>query len=123
MIEAKSNISICNDGLSQYAAAELFRRGDVARQIPKVTRVYRKKRDLMLETMEVSFPGRAKWNTPKGGLFLWVKMPRTVNADEMLMDAVKKGVAYMRLNYSLPGEADIVEGIQVLGSLLKEKLR
>ncbi len=33
MIEAKNNISICNDGLSQYAAAELFRRGDVERQI------------------------------------------------------------------------------------------
>lgn len=48
MIEAKNNISICNDGLSQYAAAELFRRGDVERQIPKVTKVYRKKRDIML---------------------------------------------------------------------------
>jgi 2-aminoadipate transaminase len=136
MIEAKSNISICNDGLSQYAAAELFRRGDVARQIPKATRVYRKKRDLMLETMETSFPRRAEWNTPKGGLFLWVKMPRKVNTDEVLMDAMKKGVAYipgsnfyikpvhnyMRLNYSLPSEADIVEGIQILGGLLKERV-
>ncbi|MFA5870034.1 MAG: PLP-dependent aminotransferase family protein, partial [Candidatus Bathyarchaeia archaeon] len=31
LMEAKNNISICNDGLSQYAAAELFRRGDVER--------------------------------------------------------------------------------------------
>lgn len=136
MMEAKDNISICNDGLSQYAAAELFRRGDVERQIPKVTKVYRKKRDIMLEAMKTSFPKKVKWVEPKGGLFLWVKTPRNFDTDELLKDAVAKGVAYvpgslfftkpvhnyMRLNYSLPSEEDIVTGIQTLGRLLKEKL-
>jgi len=136
MMEAKGNISICNDGLSQYAAAELFRRGEVAAQIPKVTRVYRKKRDVMLEAMEGSFPRQAKWNEPKGGLFLWVKMPRSFDTDATLDDAVKAGVAYVpgslffsrpvhnyiRLNYSLPTEEDIVAGIQALGKVLKARL-
>ncbi len=137
LMEAKNNISICNDGLSQYAAAELFRRGDVERQIPKVTKVYRKKRDVMLEAMKTSFPKKVKWDEPKGGLFLWVKLPRNISSDELLKDAVSKGVAfvpgslfftkpvhnYMRLNYSLPSEDDIVTGIQTLGRLLKEKLK
>jgi len=136
MTEAKSNISICNDGLSQYAAAELLRRGVVERQIKKVTRVYRRKRDVMLEAMGSSFPEEAEWNEPKGGLFLWVKMPEHVNTTEMLMESVGRGVAYIpgsnffvgpvhnyiRLNYSFPSEADIVEGIQILGNLLKEKV-
>ncbi len=134
MAEAKSRISICNDGLAQYAAAELLRRGDVARQIPKVIEVYRKKRDVMLESMETSFPEEAEWNDPKGGLFLWVKMPEHVNTTEALMGAVSRGAAYIpgsnffseevhnyiRLNYSLPSEEDIVEGIQILGAYLKE---
>jgi 2-aminoadipate transaminase len=137
MIEAKNNISICNDGLSQYAAAELFRRGDVERQIPKVTKVYRKKRDVMLEAMSTSFPKKAKWEEPKGGLFLWVKLPRGFDTDALLKDSVARGVAfvpgslffskpvhnYMRLNYSLPSEEEIVTGIQALGRLLKEKLQ
>jgi 2-aminoadipate transaminase len=136
MSEAKNNISICNDGLSQYAAAELFKRGEVEKQIPKITKVYRKKRDLMLETMETSFPKRVKWNEPKGGLFLWVKLPRGFNSDEMLQKSVSRGVAYVpgslfftkpvhnfiRLNYSLPSDEEIVTGIQVLGKLLKEEL-
>jgi 2-aminoadipate transaminase len=136
MAEAKGTVSICNDGLSQYAAAELFRRGDVERQIPKVTRVYRKKRDVMLEAMETSFPNKIKWNEPKGGLFLWAKFPRKVNTFELLWEAVEKGVAYVpgspfftkpvnnfiRLNYSLPTEEEIVQGIQILGKLFKEKL-
>jgi 2-aminoadipate transaminase len=134
--EAKSNVSICNDGVTQYAAAQLFKRGEVEGQIPKVTEVYRRKRDLMLEAMASNFPEEAEWNDPKGGLFLWVKMPEHVDTTEVLREAVKAGVAfipgsnffaepvhnYIRLNYSFPSEADIVEGIQILGRLLKKSV-
>jgi 2-aminoadipate transaminase len=53
-----------------------------------------------------------------------------------LEEAMKRGVAYipgsnfyltpvhnfMRFNYSLPSEDDIVEGIQILGHLIKENV-
>jgi 2-aminoadipate transaminase len=136
MAEAKTNVNICNDGLSTYVAARLFKRGAVKAQIPRVTEVYRRKRDLMLEAMDVSFPEEAEWNDPKGGLFLWAKMPGHVNTTEMLMEAVNNGVAYIpgsnfftepvhnyiRLNYSFPSDDEIVEGIQILGGMLKEKI-
>jgi 2-aminoadipate transaminase len=112
----------------------MLKRGLVAKQIPKITNVYRKKRDVMLEAMNVNFPEEAEWNDPKGGLFLWVKMPEHVNTTDMLTESVKRGTAYIpgsnffaesvhnyiRLNYSLPSEVDIVDGIQILGGLLKE---
>jgi 2-aminoadipate transaminase len=134
--EAKGRISISNDGLSQYVGAEMIRRGHVAKQIPKITNVYRKKRDVMLESMKASFPEEAEWNDPKGGLFLWVKMPEHVNTTELLTESVNRGAAYIpgsnffagpvhnyiRLNYSLPSEVDIVDGIQILGGLLKEHI-
>ena len=136
MVEAKSNISISNALPSQWVAAKLFEKGVVDQQIEKMVKVYRKKRDVMLEAMDASFPKEAKWNHPKGGLFLWVTLPEHVNATEMLMEAVQSGVAYipgnnffttsthnhMRLNYSHPSIPDITEGIQILGSLLKEKI-
>ncbi|MCK4437875.1 aminotransferase, partial [Candidatus Bathyarchaeota archaeon] len=121
---------------SQWVAAKLFEKGVVDQQIEKMVKVYRKKRDVMLEAMDASFPKEAKWNHPKGGLFLWVTLPEHVNATEMLMEAIQSGVAYipgnnffttsthnhMRLNYSHPSIPDITEGIQILGSLLKEKI-
>ena len=59
-----------------------------------------------------------------------------MNTTELLTEAINRGVAYipgsnfffspahnyMRLNYSLPSEDDIVEGIQILGDLLKESV-
>ncbi len=136
MVEAKSSISISNTLISQYAAAKLFEKGVVEKQISKMIKVYRKKRDIMLETMDAAFPSEAKWNEPRGGLFLWVTLPEHINTSEMLMECIQKGVAYipgnnfyttntfnhMRLNYSHPSIDDIVEGIQILGSLLKGKI-
>ena len=136
MVEAKSSTSISNSLIDQYAAAKLFQQGVVDRQIEKMTKVYRKKRDVILEAMASSFPKEAKWNHPKGGLFLWVILPKHVNATDLLMEAVKRGVAYIpgsnfyvtdthnhiRLNYSHPSIQDIVEGVQILGSLLKEQV-
>jgi 2-aminoadipate transaminase len=135
MAEAKSSTIISNALPSQYAAAKLFERGDVDKQIEKMKKVYIKKRDVMLEAMDTYFPKEAKWNSPKGGLFLWVELPESVNATELLMEAVKCGVAYIpgsnfyttpthnhiRLNYSHPSIDDIVEGIKILGGLLKEQ--
>ena len=136
MVEAKSSTSISNTLISQYAAAKLFEKGVVDTQIEKMIKVYRKKRDVMLEALDASFPKEAKWNEPKGGLFLWVKLPAHVNATELLMESVNRGVAYIpgsnfyttpthnyiRLNYSHPSIPDIAEGIQILGTLLKEKI-
>jgi len=136
MVEAKSSTSISNSLIDQYAAAKLFQQGVVDKQIEKMTKVYRKKRDVMLEALASSFPKEAKWNHPKGGLFLWVTLPKHVDATELLMEAVKRGVAYIpgsnfyvsdtrnhiRLNYSHPSIQDIVEGVQILGSLLKEQV-
>jgi len=137
MAVAKGYIDICTDGVSQYVAAELLKRGVVEKQTRKMIDIYRRKRDLMLEAMETSFPKEAEWNEPKGGLFLWVKMPEGVNTTELLMEAVRLGVGYIpgsnffadpsitnyiRLNYSFPSEDDIVEGIKILGHLLTKQI-
>jgi 2-aminoadipate transaminase len=136
MAEAKGSTIISNSLISQYVAAKLFEGGNVDTQIEKMKKIYRKKRDVMLEALDIYFPKEAKWNSPKGGLFLWIELPESINTTELLMEAVERGVAYIpgsnfytsdthnyvRLNYSHPSIDDIVEGIKILGGLLKEQL-
>jgi 2-aminoadipate transaminase len=136
MTEAKTRISICNDVISQYIAAKLFERGDVERQIAKMKNIYLNKRDVMMEALSVSFPEEASWMEPQGGIFTWVKLPEKVNTTKMLSESIERGVGYipgsnfftsekhnyMRLNYSHPNTGDIIEGVGILGDLIKSKL-
>ena len=36
-----------------------------------------------------------QWNTPQGGMFLWLKLPKGMNAVELLPQAVERNVAYV----------------------------
>lgn len=99
--------------------------------------VYRRRRDLMLETMKQAFPAEARYEKPEGGMFIWVELPAYVDTRAMLPEAIKQGVAYIpgeafypledrknaiRLNFSTMADEKIVEGIQRLGALIKAQL-
>jgi 2-aminoadipate transaminase len=44
---------------------------DVDRHIEDILRVYRKRRDVMVEAMRRLFPAETVFTRPQGGLFIW----------------------------------------------------
>jgi DNA-binding transcriptional MocR family regulator len=91
----------------------------------------------MIETVREEFPSAAEVEIPCGGLFAWVKLPKSVDTKEVLVKAIENKVAFvpggsffpnggqenfMRLNFSNMSEEKIVEGIKRLGKILKEIL-
>jgi aspartate/methionine/tyrosine aminotransferase len=120
MIEAKNNISICNDGLSQYAAAELFKRGDVGRQISKVTKVYR--------TPHYHHQSRAVLtNTPVGGAARGWGAPEMAAATEIHMDRVAAALRLDPVEFRLknmvePFDTDLVTGLPLGDARVRECL-
>src|SRR5690606_7016152 len=100
--------------------------------------VYKKRKDLMIKTMEEEFPEGVTWTNPQGGLFTWVVLPEHLNAREIAVKALEKNVAYVpggaffpngghentfRMNYSNMPEDKIVEGIKRLGEVLREVVK
>ena len=91
----------------------------------------------MLDALKKYFPKEAKWTIPKGGMFIWVTLPKSVNTNLMLQKAIAKKVAYvagdafypdggnynsMRLNFSFSDDKVIHEGIHRLGEVIKDEL-
>ena len=110
---------------------------DFDAHIESIKVVYKKRRDLMVETVRKEFPKSANLIIPNGGLFAWVELPKQVDTREILVKAIENKVAfvpggsffpnggqenYMRLNFSNMSEEKIVEGIQRLGKILREVL-
>jgi 2-aminoadipate transaminase len=139
LIMAKQPTDLCTSPFCQSVVYEFCRRGLLKPHIKKIVKVYRKKRDRMLQALEEYMPEGAgiDWAHPQGGLFLWVYLPEHMDAEKLLIKAVEKEVAYvigsafhfdrsgkntMRLNFSYPSEKQIDEGIKRLGGVIREAL-
>lgn len=123
----------CNS-MSQRETAAFVQMFDIDKHISKIIEVYRRRRDLMIGTMEKEFPKNVKFTYPNGGLFTWVELPEGIDAADVLKLALEEKVAFVpggsfypnggnenhfRLNYSCMPEDKIVEGITRLGKVLK----
>jgi 2-aminoadipate transaminase len=118
--------------LVQRAVHEFVHRGEYARHLATVTDHYRAKRDVLLRALDEHATGRAEWNEPRGGFFVWVRPHR--GAIRALVEiANEEGVVFLpaeyfggsdaiddgfRLAYGELPTADIVEGARRLGRAL-----
>lgn len=131
----KQSIDLHTPSLSQFIAAEAMNRGVIDKHIPFIKKLYREKRDAMLEALEEYMPEGARWTRPIGGLFVWVWLPESINSRRLLEKAVEKGVVFvpgdafypngggentMRLNFSYPSVEEIREGVRRLAEAVRE---
>jgi len=135
---AKQGTDLHTSNLTQALAYEVARDGFLDYHIHEIRRVYKARRDVMLEALERYFPEGCSWTRPEGGLFLWVRVPDPIDTTTLLPTAVARRVAYvpgsafyveqargaraMRLNFSNASPEHIEEGCRRLGGLLKEEI-
>ena len=114
---------------------------DLDAHVAKIREVYKKRRDVMLETLKNNLPEGCVCTNPVGGLFTWVVLPESFNSEEKMkelqMKCLEKNVAFvaggsffpngghentLRLNYSCMPEEKIVKGITALCETIKENM-
>lgn len=133
---AKQATDLHTSTFTQMIAHDIAQGDFMKEQIQKVRSYYRNQRDLMLGNIEKYFPEDIHFTRPKGGMFLWVTLPKEKNALPLLEEAVKRGVAYvpgepffangggkntLRLSYSVATPEQVEKGIKSLGELLNEE--
>ncbi len=137
-IMVKQGADLQSATTAQMEVDQLLEDYDIEEHIEKIKAVYKKRKDLMIKTMEEEFPEGVTWTNPQGGLFTWVVLPEHLNAREIAVKALEKNVAYVpggaffpngghentfRMNYSNMPEDKIVEGIKRLGEVLREVVK
>jgi 2-aminoadipate transaminase len=117
--------------LSEYCAPHF------ATHVPKLTRGLRKKLDTLMEALNEQFGTAAEFEDPKGGIFLWVKLPDNVDTLKLYQAALAAGVAInpgpewsthkvysgsrLRLCFASPSEQQIREGVAVLADVCRRE--
>jgi len=136
---AKQAADLLTGSLDQRMVYEALRTGLVARQLPMLRRSYQAKRDVMTRALHREFNGTVKWPEPRGGFFLWVDLPRQLDADRMIPRALENGVIYVagaaffvgkggegsntiRLSFSAPTHERIEEGVSRLARTIRAEM-
>ncbi len=127
-------------GTSPFAsqvAAEWTRNGTLQAHIELLRTHYRAKRDVMLAALDNAMPEGVRWTRPQGGFFIWVTMPDTVDVTELAGALAAQGVQIsagpgfyhsdsghheFRLSYSYPTDDEIINGIEMLGREISQRL-
>jgi len=137
MVILKQSLDLCTASLNQLLFADFLASGEFYKHVEVVKKVYKKKKDAMLDVLQKYMPEGVTWTKPEGGLFLWVKLPEYMSADDMFEDAIKENVAYvigsafhcdgsgkntMRLNFSYATMDEIEEGIKRLATAIKKRM-
>jgi 2-aminoadipate transaminase len=139
---AKMNIGkqasdLCSSSISQYFVGAYFDSGPWSDYVRSLIEIYRRRRDVMLDSLAEHFPREAEWTHPQGGLFIWATLPSYIDTTDLLARALQDRVAFvpgraafvdgrggssMRLNFSGVGEDEIREGIRRIGEVVREQV-
>lgn len=134
---AKQAADLCSSSLAQHFVAAYVAGGGWPEYISSLRGIYRRRRDVMIESLESELPEGATWTVPKGGLFVWATLPDYIDTTDLLARALRENFAFvpgraawvdgsggssMRLNFSGADEGEIREGVRRLGAIVGEQV-
>ena len=124
--------------VTQLEANKYMEMFDLDKHVDTIRELYKHRRDVMMKTMEETFPKEAKFTHPDGGLFTWVELPEYIDTRKMALQCLEKKVAYVpggsffpngghencfRMNYSCMPDDKIVEGVKAIAEVIKANLK
>ncbi len=141
----KQGADLCSSPVTQMFVAAYFNerdgRGEAVwkEYVARLRDLYRRRRDVMLESLADHFGEGARWTSPQGGLFIWATLDERIDTTDLLALARKsEGVAFvpgraayvdgrsgassMRLNFAGVPDDDIREGVRRIGRAIREQL-
>jgi 2-aminoadipate transaminase len=134
---AKQAADLHTAQLTQMVVYEVVKDGFLDRHIPTIRTLYGNQCQAMLDAMAEHFPAEVSWTRPEGGMFIWVTLPKHINAMKLLDQALAARVAFvpgapfyanepqtntLRLSFVTVPPERIREGVAILGKLIADML-
>ncbi len=130
------SLRLSNPGwAAQMLTLEYMRKGIFSERLDEFRRVCRQKRTLMCDLID-GFADEygLQYERPKGGVYVWIKLPPDISARRLLVQTQKLGMTFVpghlfypraghgddriRLNFSYPTEQQIRDGVAILEKAL-----
>ncbi len=133
----KQSLDLHTSTLTQLIAAHIMHSGQLEDHLPMVRDLYRTQGRAMLEALEEFMPQGVTWTQVQGGMFIWVKLPESIDTAELMRETIQQNVAYvpgapfyalggnknhLRLSFVTVPVPRIRQGIETLAKVIASKL-
>ncbi|MDQ1919012.1 aminotransferase-like domain-containing protein [Massilia pseudoviolaceinigra] len=134
---AKQAADLHTAQLTQMVVYEVVKDGFLDQHIPTIRTLYANQCQAMLDAITEFFPAGVTWTKPEGGMFIWVTLPKHIDAMKLLDQAIAAKVAFvpgapfyaneaetntLRLSFVTVPQERIREGVAILGKLIAAQL-
>ena len=117
----------------QLAIAAYLKSGGYERHLRNLRQAFASQQAQMADAIGRNFPAGTRVTRPRGGYFLWVELPKSVDALRLHRGALEEGISVapgpmfsakreytncLRINYGHPWTARMKDAIAVLGGLI-----
>ena len=134
---AKQAADLHTAQLTQMVVYDVIKDGFLDQHIPTIRTLYSNQCQAMLDAMKEFFSANVTWTRPEGGMFIWVTLPKSIDAMKLLDQALAAKVAFvpgapfyannpatntLRLSFVTVPPERIREGIAILGKLIAADL-
>lgn len=136
MVACKAQNDSGTGALEQMVVAEYFSQ-NFAAHVGELSQTLHGKLDAMVEALESEFGTTAELWKPKGGIFLWLKLPDAVDVTKLVQPAAAQGIVFnpgpewstpgaatkshLRLCFALPSKDEIRRGVAALAQVCFEQ--
>lgn len=142
----KGNHDFGSGNFAQIVLERAIASGGYQRHVANLVECYRRKRDVMIASLEEYFEGgdgSVQWTHPRGGLYVWLSVPQGIDTGPdgpLFARCLERGVLYVpgayayadgsgtapknhaRLCFGVPSEAELAEGAKRLSLALSDCL-
>ncbi len=134
----KQSIDACSPNFTQVLADEFVKTGQIDRYTERMRAIYRRRKNTMTAALRREFPEEVTWVEPRGGFYIWLKLPPGLDIFAVLKESIAQGAVFVvgqtfdpegkdnshiRLAFSHTPEEKIEKGISIIGATLKKALK
>lgn len=139
MAIAKQASDLHSNNLTQRIIYQFLMDNTLEDHLQSIRMFYKGQAEWMMACMQQCFPKEVTWIKPKGGMFIWVTLPNSLKADDLLEKAILQNVLFvpgqnfyadfsqghnsLRMNFSNPSKDEIRKGTSILGTLIHEMMK
>ena len=138
MAVAKQASDLHSNNLAQRIIYQFLLDNSLEDHLTSIRTFYKEQADFMITSMKQFFPDQVRWIVPKGGMFIWATLPDNIDATILLKIAIDQNVLFvpgqnfyvggllgnnsLRINFSHSSKAEILKGIKIMGTLIRDLL-